>query len=77
MLQAKYENSEDNFLINSLNVINKQTVRLNKLISELLDLSKIKLGNLVFEEEDFDLNMFLSEVMEEKKNDQPGVCNKL
>ncbi|MBN8788933.1 MAG: PAS domain S-box protein [Terrimonas sp.] len=72
LLQSKYENSGDNFLITSLNVIDKQTVRLNKLISELLDLSKIKLGNLVFEEEGFDLNMFLSEIMEEKRMINPG-----
>ncbi|MFT3747745.1 MAG: PAS domain S-box protein [Agriterribacter sp.] len=72
LLQSKYENSGDNFLITSLNVIDKQTVRLNKLISELLDLSKIKLGNLVFEEEDFDLNKFLSETMEEKRMINPG-----
>ncbi|MFT3947635.1 MAG: PAS domain-containing sensor histidine kinase [Agriterribacter sp.] len=72
VLQSTYENSGDNFLINSLNVINKQTIRLNKLISELLDLSKIKLGNLFFDEEYFDLNKYLSEVMEEKRMINPG-----
>ncbi|MCC6287739.1 MAG: PAS domain S-box protein [Chitinophagaceae bacterium] len=72
LLQSSYENSGDNFLINSLNIIDKQTVRLNKLISELLDLSKIKLGNLFFDEEYFDLNKYLSEVLEEKRMINPG-----
>lgn len=71
LLQTTYQEHGDSFLINALDVIEKQTVRLNKFIAELLDLSKIKSGNLLFDEEYFELNHFLKEIMEEKRQLNP------
>lgn len=71
LLQTTYQDKGDTFLINALSVIEKQTARLNKFISELLDLSKIKSGSLIFDEECFEINLFLEEILEEKRHINP------
>lgn len=61
ILQTMYAESEDTFLINSLNIVDRQIVTLTSLISDLLDLSKIKSGNLVLNKSTFGVNEFLKE----------------
>jgi PAS domain S-box-containing protein len=67
MMQNMYLNSEDVFLKNSLQIIDKQIGKLTHLISGLLDVSKIKSGNLVFTKENFPVNKLIHEVIEQIK----------
>ncbi len=67
IMQRKYRNGEDAFLINSLAVINKQISKTTKLISDLLDVSKIKSGSLSLNKEHFSVNELIQEVIAEVK----------
>ncbi|MEO7120590.1 MAG: PAS domain S-box protein, partial [Ginsengibacter sp.] len=71
ILMSKYSNSEDPFLIKSLNTVDKQVVKLTKLISDLLDLSKIKSGSLTLHREHFGINDLIDEVTGEIKHINP------
>jgi PAS domain S-box-containing protein len=71
ILLSKYSNSEDPFLIKSLNTVDKQVVKLTKLISDLLDLSKIKSGSLTLHREKFRINDLIHEVTGEIKHINP------
>ncbi len=72
ILQDKYQESQDVFLKNALSVIHKQVERLTILISDLLDLSKIKSGNLLFNEQEFQINHLVDERIEEVKHIYPS-----
>jgi PAS domain S-box-containing protein len=63
LLQSTYGNSEDAFLTNSLAVVEKQVLTLTRLISDLLDVSKIKLGNLVLNKQDFEITEMIQDVI--------------
>ncbi len=63
ILQSIYGEGDDVFLLNSLKVVDKQIITLTKLISELLDISKIKSGGLDFDEEDFEMNELVKETV--------------
>ncbi len=65
ILQNLYQDATDKFLSNSLSIIDKQIGTLSKLISELLDLSKIKAGNLMLSKESFDLDQLITEIIDE------------
>ena len=65
ILQSMYLDKEDVFLKNSLRVIDKQIGTLTNLISDLLDLSKIKTGNLLLNKEYFQMNELIGEVIDE------------
>jgi len=65
ILQSMYLNKEDVFLKNSLRVIDKQIGTLTNLISDLLDLSKIKTGNLLLNKEYFQMHELIGEVIDE------------
>ena len=67
ILGSIYEESEDAFLKKSLAAVDKQIAKLTNLISDLLDLSKLKLGNLHLVKESFNLNELIEEVVEEMK----------
>jgi signal transduction histidine kinase len=71
ILQSMYLNSEDTFLKKSLNIIDKQIVTLTTLISELLDLSKIKSGSLVLNKKHFHINELIQEVADEIEHINP------
>jgi PAS domain S-box-containing protein len=71
LLQSMHQNGEDVFLKSSLKTIDKQIVTLTNLISELLDVSKIKSSGLDFNEEEFELNGLIAEVVDEIKNINP------
>jgi PAS domain S-box-containing protein len=71
LLQSAYKNSEDPFLTKSLTVINKQISTLTVLIADLLDVSKIKSGNLVLNHENFDMSELVEEVLEHIQHINP------
>ena len=72
ILQSMYGNGADTFLQNSLKIVDKQILTLTKLISELLDISKIKSGGLDFDKEDFEINDLVHEIVSEIKHINPG-----
>lgn len=65
ILLSVYSKTEDTILLNSLNSIERQIAILTKLITELLDVSKIKSGGLHFDKTSFDLKKLVHEVAEE------------
>ncbi|MEP6749878.1 MAG: PAS domain-containing protein [Bacteroidota bacterium] len=72
MLQKMHSTSEDAFLKNSLSIVDKQIVTLTNLISDLLDLSKIKTGILSLDKEHFEINELVEETVVEIQNIHPG-----
>lgn len=62
LLQTTYAKGEDNFLKKSLKVIDKQILTLTSLISDLLDVSKIKSGSLVLNKQDFEITEMIADV---------------
>ncbi|MEO8764617.1 MAG: PAS domain S-box protein [Ginsengibacter sp.] len=76
ILQTMHLNSEDAFLKKSLNIIDKQIGTLTNLISDLLDVSKIKTGNLSLKKEPFQLQELIVEIADEIRHVNPGysVC---
>jgi PAS domain S-box-containing protein len=71
MLKRKYNDSNDPFLKKSLQVIDKQIATLTGLISELLDISKIKSGRLYLKKEPFEINGLIEAVIEEVNQINP------
>jgi PAS domain S-box-containing protein len=71
LLQNTYSDSNDPFLTKSLNTIEKQVLKLTNLISDLLDLSKIKSGRLTLKKENFLINELIHEVIDEIKHINP------
>ena len=67
ILESIYSESDDAFLKKSLAAVDKQIVKLTNLISDLLDLSKLKLGNLHLVKESFNMNELIEEVVEEMR----------
>lgn len=67
ILESIYSESDDAFLKKSLSTVDKQIVKLTNLISDLLDLSKLKLGNLHLLKESFNMNELIEEVVEEMR----------
>ena len=65
ILQTKYAQTEDIFLKNALGIIRKQIGKATKIISDLLDVSKIKLGRISLNKEYFELNLLVKEVIDE------------
>lgn len=72
ILQAMYASSSDEFLQNSLAIIDRQIVTLTKLIADLLDVSKIKSGSLNLNREEFVLNDLVTELVENTKQVSPA-----
>lgn len=71
LLQDTYEASEDDLLKHSLGRMHKQIITLTELISDLLDLSKIKSGNLHFNKEDFSMGELAAEIISNTKDTNP------
>jgi PAS domain S-box-containing protein len=65
ILQSMYENDEDDFLKKSLDRIHSQIEKLISIITDLLDVSKIRSGSLTFHKKNFDVNVLIREVIEE------------
>ena len=71
LLQDMYAEEKDGFLRNSLDKMHRQIVTLTDLISDLLDLSKIKSGNLHYNKEDLDLTELAKEIIHNTKDVNP------
>jgi len=66
LLLTIYKNkSDDDFLMKSLTTVNKQINKLTRLITDLLDVSKMETGRLSLNCESFVLNDLLREIVEE------------
>jgi PAS domain S-box-containing protein len=65
LLSNKYRDSQDPFLKNALNVLNKQVTTLSTLVTDLLDVSKIKSGSLLLKKSKFALHDLVEEVIQE------------
>lgn len=74
ILQSMYADKEDVFLTSSLKTIEKQIRTLIELITDLLDLSKIKSGTLVLNKTHFSVDEFIQEYILEIQQINPG-CN--
>jgi len=68
LLQSKYKKSDDVFLTNALSILNKQVGTLSSLITDLLDVSKIKSGSLVLKKTTFKINELVEDVIGEIQN---------
>ncbi|MEO8853401.1 MAG: PAS domain S-box protein [Ginsengibacter sp.] len=71
ILQSMYAGSEDFSLTKSLDRIHLQIEKLTKLIGDMLDVSKIRSGNLSFQKTVFDMNPLIKEVIEEIEMTHP------
>jgi len=71
ILQSMYAGNEDEFLNSSLKIIDNQINTLTALITDLLDLSKIKTGSLVLNKTTFSLNEFIKEYILEIQQINP------
>ncbi|MEO5648058.1 MAG: PAS domain-containing sensor histidine kinase [Chitinophagaceae bacterium] len=71
ILQLKYKPDHDQFLSTSLTTIDKQVGKLIKLIADLLDVSKIKIGSLTYIKENFNLNQCIKEIVAEAGSINP------
>lgn len=71
LLESKYRNTEDLFLKNSLKVVHKQIESLTTLVADLLDVSKIKTGNLQPKKAPFIINNLIKEVISEIQHIHP------
>ncbi|PKA82434.1 hypothetical protein ATE92_0563 [Ulvibacter sp. MAR_2010_11] len=67
VLQSAYKDSDDKLLKSSLDIIDKQIRVLTNLISDLLDLSKMKTGGLDLNFETFNLNNLIVAAIREMK----------
>ncbi|CAN5134288.1 hypothetical protein BH11BAC5_BH11BAC5_54110 [soil metagenome] len=72
LLQTMYAEGADTFLQDSLGTIGRQVASLTTLITDLLDLSKIKAGGLQLVREDFDINEMAEEIIANAKQVNPG-----
>lgn len=67
LLKKMRANSEDKFLVNSLNTIENQVNKLNSLIGDLLDISRMESGKLPLNKKDFSLVELVTETIEDIK----------
>lgn len=67
LLKKKRGDSEDQFLVNSLLAIDNQVNKLNLLIGDLLDISRIEAGNLPLNMEKISLVKLVTETIEDIK----------
>lgn len=67
LLQKMRGNSDDQFLVNSLNTIENQVNKLNSLIGDLLDISRMQSGNLPLKKRQFSLVGLVTETIEDIK----------
>ncbi|MBW8362488.1 MAG: PAS domain-containing sensor histidine kinase [Kaistella sp.] len=67
LLKKMRGDSEDKFLVNSLNTIENQVNKLTALISDLLDISRIESGRLPLNRKEFSLLKLVTETIEDIK----------
>lgn len=71
ILQTMYAESEDSMLVKSLSRVHLQIEKLTTLIGDMLDVSKIRSGNLSFQKHVFDINVLIKDVIEEIEMTNP------
>ena len=71
ILLSMYKDKGDEVLKKSLEIVNKQIITLTSLITDLLDLSKIKSGSLQLKKEHFCINDLISEIVVEIQLTEP------
>lgn len=71
ILMSKYQDKGDAFLNSSLETVNKQIITLTSLITELLDLSKIKAGSLQLIKEQFYITGLIKEIVQDIQHTAP------
>lgn len=67
LLKKMRGDSDDKFLVNSLNTIENQVNKLNLLIGDLLDISRMESGILPLDQKDFSLVELVTETIEDIK----------
>lgn len=67
LLKHNFQNEGNATAVNLLSRVDSQISKLSTLISDLLDVSKIEKGQLQYEQERFEFNQFVEEVVEECK----------
>ena len=72
LLLSNYAESDDLFLLKSLKIADKQIVKLTNLILELLDISKIKIGKLNLNIDQFLINELVADTIDEFSITNPG-----
>ena len=72
LLKKMRGDSEDKFLVNSLNTIENQVNKLNLLIGDLLDISRIESGKLPLVKDNFSLLKLVTETIEDIKASEPS-----
>lgn len=65
VLQMTFEKEQHHIAVNLLSKMNKQIDKLNRLIVDILDITKVEKGELKFDEDDFDFNKLAEEIAEE------------
>lgn len=76
LLKKMRGNSDDQFLVNSLNTIENQVNKLNLLIGDLLDISRIESGKLPLNKNSFSIVKLVTETIEDiKASDQSHHIN--
>ena len=65
VLQMTFEKEENYKAADLLSKMNKQIDKLNRLIVDLLDITKVDKGELIFDVEEFDFNKLVEEIAEE------------
>lgn len=71
ILMSRYQDNGDAFLNSSLETVNKQIITLTTLITELLDLSKIKAGSLQLVKEQFCITDLIKEIVKDIQHTAP------
>lgn len=71
LMQSTYGNNGDAFLKKSLEVVDKQVLTLTRLITDLLDVSKIKSGSLVLNKTAFEIADMIQEVVTQVQHINP------
>lgn len=72
LLKKMRGDSDDQFLVSSLNTIENQINKLNVLMGELLDISRIESGKLPLHKNDFSLVKLVTETIEDIKAAEQG-----
>ena len=65
ILQMTFEKENNNKAADLLSKMDKQVDKLNRLIIDLLDITKVDKGELIFESEDFNFDQLVEEIVEE------------
>lgn len=68
VLEHKFSHKNDRMAVDMLRKMRGQVDRLNRLITDLLDVTRVEQGRLMLRKELFDLNELVSEVVEDMQN---------